>query len=154
MYVVFRQLSYHPLTCNTSWLSFTEKKYKCSQWLRDMEFDVLAKCSECCLQIRPHTYQGFYLIKPCLSRLLYRAQPHCNDNNNDNDVKRRHSIGWIASHRIRTRLFSQSRACIDKVFVLVLIRDFSFSTTDGPYYRGLYDWALKLVSTKNLLSTE
>ena len=44
-----------------------------------------------------------------INLLSIKAKSHCSDNENDNenDAKRMHCIGWFAPRRIRTRSFNQ-----------------------------------------------
>ena len=54
---------------------------------------------------------------------VLKAESHCSNNENDNnhDPKRTHSIGLIAQCRIRPRSFNQLRACIVNILVFVLV---------------------------------
>ena len=74
-----------------------------------------------------------------------KAESHCSNNENDNgNAKRTHSIGWIASSRTCPRSFNQSRACI--VYIPVFRSRYwglcdralshnDFTQTDSSYYQ-------------------
>ena len=123
--MVVNDAYYNPSTC----IRYKFHTYLIVQSIKAFE-DELKKCSQVLrtwcshknigIPVNINKNHSIIYLQTCMKCKRLKARFHCSDNENDNNnnAKRRHSIGWIAPNRIRPCLFNQSRACIDNRSVL------------------------------------